>query len=256
LTTVEGEPWSYTGHYGLASNPTWGDFVPFIYQRGGELFQFDDPLTEEAIQWYADLALVHGVMPQPRHVTYGDTCSFFQREKSAMWIGFLGDRNGMGFHHLGAPWGFDWGAVPLPGDRTEATLYRGQGYYITSRTTHVEEAWAWVQYLSGHAGGRALPSRRSIAESSGFRELVGEEVAATALHAVEHLVPRVSAAGELPETLETYARTVESVVNDGERLGVYEPPETPETFARMVESVVNGEITASEAMARLRAGGD
>jgi hypothetical protein len=86
--------------------------------------------------------------------------------------------------------------------------------------------------------------------------LVGEEVAATALHAVEHLVPRVSAAGELPETLETYARTVESVVNDGERLGVYEPPETPETFARMVESVVNGEITASEAMARLRAGGD
>ncbi len=36
VTTVEGEPWSFDGHYGLASNPTWGDFAPFIYQHGGD----------------------------------------------------------------------------------------------------------------------------------------------------------------------------------------------------------------------------
>jgi multiple sugar transport system substrate-binding protein len=252
LTTTEGKAPSYTGHYGLASNPTWGDFVPFIYQHGGELFEFDNALTQEAIQWYADLALIHGVMPRPKDMVNGDTYGLFRREKSAMWIGFLGDRNGQGFHHLGTPWEFDWGIVPLPGDQTEATLYRGQGYYITSRTAHAEEAWVWIQYLSNHAIGRALPARRSVAESSSFRDSVGDQVATAALYAVEHLVPRSIAAGEPPETLETYARTVESIVNDGERTGIDKPPEIPETFARMVESVINGELTAAEAMAILR----
>ncbi len=172
--------------------------------------------------------------------------------RASMWIGFLADRDGMGLHHLGAPWEFDWGVAPMPGDQTEATLYRGQGYYITSHTAHVEQAWAWLQYLSSYPVGRGLPARRSTAESDDFYEMVGDDVAAVALHAVERLVPRVSAGGERPDTLETYARTVESRVNDGERLGVYEPPETPETFALVVESVINGELTPSEAMATLR----
>jgi len=227
LTTVEGEPWNYTGHYGLASHSTWGDIVPFIYQHGGELFQFDDPLTEEAIQWYADLALVHGVMPRPEDVTHGNTYDVFQQEKAAMWIGYLGSRNGrnssMG---MGAPWGFNWGVVPLPGDQTEATMYWGPGYYITSRTAHVEEAWAWIQYLSEQPTGRTLPARRSVAASSGFRESVGDEVAAAALYAVEHLVPPITA-GDVP-------------------------PETLEMYTQLVESVVNGELTAAEAMATLR----
>ncbi len=252
VTTVEGDPWSFDGHYGLASNPTWGDFAPFIYQHGGDLFQFDDVQTEEAIRWYADLALEHGVMLSPRYIIHGDTFGLFQQEKAAMWIGFLGDRDGMGWHHLRAPWEFDWGIAPLPGDQTEATLYRGQGYYITSHSAHVEQAWAWIQYLSSRPVGRGLPARRSTAESSDFREMAGDDVAAVALYAVERIVPRVSADGELPETLETYARTVESVVNDGERRGIFEPPETPEKFALVVESVVNGELTPSEAMAMLR----
>ena len=227
LTTVEGEPWNYTGHYGLASNPAWGDIVPFIYQHGGDLFQFDDPLTEEAIQWYADLALVHGVMPRPQDVTPANTYDMFQQEKAAMWIGYLGWRNGrassMG---MGAPWGFNWGVVPLPGDQTEATQYWGQGYYITSRTAHVEEAWAWIQYLSEQPVGQALPARRSVAESSGFQESVGDEVAAAALYAVEHLV--------LPN------------------IAVGVPQETLEMYTQLVESVINGELTAAEAMATLR----
>lgn len=227
LTTVEGEPWSYTGHYGLASNPTWGDVVLFIYQHGGELFQFDDPLTEEAIQWYADLALVHGVMPRPKDVLYGNTYGMFQEEKAAMWIGYLGSRNGRGSSiGIGGPWRFNWGVVPLPGDQTEATMYWGRGYYITSRTAHVEEAWAWIQYLSSQLIGRALPARRSVAESSGFRESVGDEVATAALYAVEHLMPPITAADVSPEVTEVYAG--------------------------MVESVVNGELTAAEAMATLR----
>jgi ABC-type glycerol-3-phosphate transport system substrate-binding protein len=252
LTTIEGDPWNYTGYYGLVSNPTWGDFVPFIYQHGGELFQFDDPRTEQAVQWYADLALVHHVIPQLKYVTNGDTYNFFQQQRAAMWIGFVGDRDGMGFHHLGAPWNFDWGVVSLPIDQTEATLYRGQGYYITAHTAHIEESWTWIQYLSHHPTGRALPSRRSTAESSDFQELAGEQIATVALHAIEHLVPRTSATDEPPETLEAYAQAVESIVNDGERLGVHRPPEIPEMFASMVESVINGEITASEAMTKLR----
>jgi ABC-type glycerol-3-phosphate transport system substrate-binding protein len=128
---------------------------------------------------------------------------------------------------MGAPWGFNWGVVPLPGDQSEATMYWGQGYYITSRTAHVEEAWAWIQYLSEQSTGRALPARRSVAETSGFRESVGEQVAAAALYAVEHLVPPNNIAGDVPQ-------------------------ETLEMYTQLVESVVNGELTAAEAMATLR----
>ena len=71
-----------------------------------------------------------------------------------------------------------------------------------------------------------LPARRSVAESSGFRESVGDEVAAAALYAVEHLVPPIATVGVPPETLEMYTQ--------------------------LVESVVNGELTAAEAMATLR----
>jgi hypothetical protein len=55
---------------------------------------------------------------------------------------------------------------------------------------------------------------------------VGEQVAAAALYAVEHLMPPITAGDVAPETHEMY---------------------TP-----LVESVVNGELTAAEAMATLR----
>ncbi|MFC1879417.1 ABC transporter substrate-binding protein [Chloroflexota bacterium] len=252
MTTVTGQGRPATGYYGLVSNPRWGDFIPFIYQHGSDIFGWDDPRLAEALQWYADLSRLYGVMPQPKYVDYGDTYGFFREQQAAMWIGFLADRDGWGFHHLAAPWPFEWGAIPLPmGAQTESTLYRGQGYYISARCKNVPAAWSWIQFLSSHPLGKALPARQAIAESDNFRELVGEQVAGAALYAVEYLVPRVSAPGYPPEMLEIYARTVESVVNDGYRMEFYAQPAYPRELSILVEAVITGEMTAKDAIEKI-----
>jgi len=248
LTVTDEEASPDYGYYGLVSNPRWGDYISFIYQHGSDILATDDPRTAEAIQWYADLALIHNVMPDPERVLYGDTYGYFREEKAAMWIGFLADRDGQGFHHLASPWEFEWGLAPLPKDQLEATLYRAQGYYLTAHTKHINESWEWIKFLSSNTSGKGLPARRSIAESSSFYALVGEDVASTGVHAVDHLVPRINESNTPPELLEEYSRTVESIVNDGNRVGFFRQPEFPRFFAIQVESVIKGEITAAEAM--------
>ncbi|MFC2052800.1 ABC transporter substrate-binding protein [Chloroflexota bacterium] len=248
LTVTDEEAGSENGYYGLVSNPRWGDYISFIYQHGSDILATDDPRTAEAIQWYADLTLVHKVMPEPNQVFYGDTYGYFREEKAAMWIGFLADRDGQGFHHLASPWEFKWGLAPLPKDRLEATLYRAQGYYLTAHTKHVNESLEWIKFLSSNTSGKGLPARRSVAESSRFYAMVGEDVASTGLHAVDHLVPRINESNTTPDLLEKYSRTVESVVNDGNRIGFFSQPEFLRLFAIKVESVIKGEITAAEVM--------
>lgn len=253
MTTVSGQVRPTTGYYGLVTNPRWGDVIPFIYQHGGDVFGWDDPRLAEALQWYADLSRVYGVVPQPKYVDYGDTYGFFREQKAAMWIGFMADRDGFGFHHLASPWPFEWGVVPLPGGmEAEGTLYRVQGYYITSHCEHVDEAWAWIQFLSSHPVGKALPARQAIAESENFQALAGEEVADSTLHAVEYLIPRVTAQGYHPEMLEMYAHTVESVVNDGYRIGFFKSPAYARRLSILMEAVMKGEITAVEAVEKLK----
>ena len=251
LTIIEQPAYNAAG-YGLATNPRWGDFVPFIYQHGGDLFDFENPHTAEAIQWYVDLTAVHGVSPLPKHTRFGDIYAIFSVQKAAMWIGFFADRAGMGYHHMSVPWDFEWGVVPLPSDESAASLYRGQGYYVTNYSAHAEEAWLWIRFLTTHPAGKGFPAYRTTAESNAFRELVGDSVSNAGLRAVEHLVPRANTSGVPPETLEIYARTVESVVNDGLRVGFYTAPEIPRAYAVSIEAVISGELTVEEALEKLR----
>ncbi|MCP4517874.1 MAG: extracellular solute-binding protein, partial [Delftia sp.] len=223
LTNVQGQGPERSGHFGLASEPL-PDVVSFIYQHGGQPLDFDDLLTEEALQWYADLSLKHGVMPQAddRWPAQWGTYGLFAVQKAAMMLGFLvqhPDRSN-------AQWHFEWGVAPLPGDQTEAAYtYPGIGYYISAHSPHPQEAWEWIQFLTLHPLGVAIPARRSVAQQE-FRELVGDEVANTALYALEHTTPPIDF-GSVPQ-------------------------EALDDYASLIESVVQGEITAAEAMSTLR----
>jgi ABC-type glycerol-3-phosphate transport system substrate-binding protein len=252
MTTETRQGNGKSGYYGLVSNPRWGDFVPFFYQHGADISNLDDPLLAEAIQWYADLSLVHQVNPHPNLVPDGDTYGFFREQKAAMWIGFLSDRDGLGFHHLANPWSFEWGILPLPrGPYGESTLYRAQGYYISAHCQNVAETWKWIRFLSQHPLEKGLPAHRDIARSDRWRILVGDEVAAAAIHASEHLVPRIASRTYPPDLLEVYARTVESIVNDGNRSGFNTSPPYLRALSLTTESVMLGETTAAEGIIKL-----
>ena len=235
------------GQYGLVTNPRWGDFLPFLYQHGGDIFQTGQ-VMQTAINWYADLVRVHAVVPDPKDILEGDIYAWFAQGKAAMWVGFLADRDGIGYHHLAVDWDFDWGALPLPSDQTEAALYRAQGYYLSAGSKHPQEAILWMRYLSGQITGKGLPCRQEVATSQAYQDAVGVETAAAALHAADHLIPRVVHQTEPAWLIEKYALTVESLVNDGNRSGFYRSPECLRILAVVVDQVMRGEKSTEDAI--------
>jgi multiple sugar transport system substrate-binding protein len=185
LTGGEGD----TRQYGFApSGSGVSEAMAFILQRGASLL--DDPdhptvptfNTQEAVEalnWYADLARLQ-VMP-PLWET-GDPFAYSER----------GDliRSGRVAMWTDSPWpgnpGYDFalGAVPLPGDRREATDFDTWGAYISAYSPYPAQCWDWLVYLSDHLlAGPGIPARRSLAEGGGLTQ--GEDKAAC-LASVDH----------------------------------------------------------------------
>ncbi|HUV91425.1 MAG TPA: extracellular solute-binding protein [Anaerolineae bacterium] len=200
LTTVRtstsvGEGEQQSGHWGFVAHHFEGEVFLFVWQHGGRLLDdplkptrpvFDDPLVPEAIQWYADLGLVHHVMP----IVQWDKVDALSRlptdafalQKAAMMVGGIASRGGDVI-----PWNFAWGAVPLPRDQTRASSLFVQGYFVMARSEHPQEAWALVHSLSKSESEvtSLIPARRAVAESAAFRQRVGTEVAEAALSTLE-----------------------------------------------------------------------
>ena len=236
LTTVEGEGEQQSGHWGFVAHPFTGEVFLFVLQHGGRLLDdplkptrpvFDDPLVPEAIQWYADLGLVHQVMP----IVLSDKVDALSRipadafalQKAAMVMGGTATRSGDII-----PWNFSWGAVPLPRDQTRASLLFVMGYYITARSAHPQEAWTLVHSLSISESEvtSLVPARRAVAESAAFRQRVGTEVAEAALSTLES---------------DTLLWVIDQRFFDWVR-----------GFVTQSCSVARGDITADEMMDRLR----
>jgi len=193
LTTITEGDGERTGHWGFVSHPAFGDLIPFILQHGGAIYDdplaptrpaCDDPLTAEAIQWYADLGLVHGVMPIVQQDKVDELSRFptdaFALQQAAMVMGGIGARGGDII-----PWNFDWGVAPLPRDRTGGSWMALRGYFVAARTDHPRQAWALVRSLA-ESESSLLPARRSMAESETFRQRVGTELVDAALYTLDN----------------------------------------------------------------------
>jgi multiple sugar transport system substrate-binding protein len=164
------------------------DALTFIYQHGGSIFDdlenptrttFDDPLTIEALQWYADLYFRHDVAPTEMQVRQ----SFSRRDsRVGIWIGRVGMWSGMLSEQGGqtgpTAWEMRWGVAPLPRDQQSTTLTLVEGYFISAQTQHPDACWQWISFLSKQMPQRQAPVRKSLAESTDYEELVGPEIAA------------------------------------------------------------------------------
>lgn len=133
---------------------------------------FDDPYTPTqfllaedkaaiaALQWLADLDLVHGVMPplvEPEDET--PAIDRFLTGQAAMQIGGLWQLPAylaQPDHHV------DF--VELPGGAFTANRSDGNCFAVARNTPHVEAAWTFVKFLAGpgHAGATLLAEHQPL----------------------------------------------------------------------------------------------
>lgn len=227
------------GIYGYVTSGTttdldYFDAALFVYQHGGRLFDslqeptrttFDDPLTVEALEWYAGLYHEYDIAPTPEEArkTFGGSQNAFyegmRRGKVGMWIGEFSNRGGEGRR---GEWFVNWGVAPLPQDAQSLTQGTVEGYAIYAQTEHPDACWQWITFLGqqispdGEHPHRLMPVRRSVAESKAYEQLVGEEVAATARASMENLVLiNFAVFIEFEEAMGMFAGAVGEIVDQG-----------------------------------------
>ncbi len=201
--------------------------VPFIYAHGGAIRKDGDyaltgPPAVEAVRWFADLALVYGVMPLPKHLELyepepeegrsvvisssgeGEVAEAQQRwgmigakagvaaqeGDAALWSGMLSERQGSG----GWNWDFEWGIVPWPRDQEEIVVSQAFAYFVSANTPHPEAALRWIDFLTRQPPQlKGIPARRSVAGSElarrAFLEQIGAEAYDACLRTIEEATP-------------------------------------------------------------------
>jgi ABC-type glycerol-3-phosphate transport system substrate-binding protein len=188
--------------YGYAGTPGYQDIYYFIYQHGGSLFNdvisptaptFNDPLTVEAVEFYADLFHLHGVAPNAataRRAFGGNQFAALNAMRTGnigMWTLSISDRGGYGW---GVEWYVNYGMAPLPRDTAQfAPLWVEEGYAISSGTSNPDECWQWINFLTRQINPRLVPTRLSILESQVYGQIVGEDVAEVVSQSLEFAVP-------------------------------------------------------------------
>ncbi len=178
--------------YGFCSEPESGDPLYLAYMAGGRVVDsltdpsrptLDDPANVKAVQWYADLRLKHGVIPDPDAIAKafpnGRLYEAIIRNKCGLWFGQYADQGGR-------TWPMEWESqgVMLPLPRSKAALsYAGvDGYYLLTKSKHRREGWEWMRFLLDRqeAAGTMLPPLKSQVSSTQYAGRVGKDVATVA----------------------------------------------------------------------------
>ena len=213
--------------FSYAPNNAMFDPLAFIYQHGGRIFDdlqnptrttFDDPLTIEALEWYAKLIHEYDVAPTPEQARRafgagGNIQNGVYLGKVGLWTGMLSERGGRG-QLWPAEWNMRWGVAPLPRDEQPATLTMVEGIFISSQTQHADACWQWIAFLSKQNPSRLTPARKSLAESTTYEQRVGGDVAAVARASMENallLSPRLA---EFEQALMVFGQAFDAIINE------------------------------------------
>jgi multiple sugar transport system substrate-binding protein len=198
LTEGEGDAKQY-GYVSDYFEPT--DMLNMLDRLGAKLIDdtadppvltLDDPETIEAVRWYTGLTTEHGVKPVLLTDLLGAAVAAVQQRqalldegRAAMWTNsaFNVEFGGEGER------AYSTGAVPLPvgGGEVGGSGYQtAMGYFISADTPARDACWQWIKFLTEQPYvGKGLPSRTAVAESSAFRQTVGDELTDAYLASIE-----------------------------------------------------------------------
>lgn len=147
-------------------------FLPFLWQAGADLSTLDSPSGVSALQYLVSFVKEGLLSPECLNWTQQDAITQFIAQKAAMCM------NG--------PWNlpatqqgakFSWGVVPLPQGQQPASILGGENWAITVTSSHVKEAWSFVQFSQVLTQLRnyivqddRLPSRKDLASDPAFQQ--------------------------------------------------------------------------------------
>lgn len=226
--TIEGERWGALVFDDTGCEQTFSvnnGLAEGIYSEDALTFQLAEPQGYEAIQWLADLSLVHKVQPERGLVTEANSGNGL----------FLQGRVGMIFRTQGTMAyfrnngiDFNWDVASPPANvdhKTEGSLIC---YAIPTAAQNPEGAWELLKFLGGE------PGSKIFAETGNF--IPSYKASAEAIQAVEGIPP--ANLGLFAEAMD-HQTTVNFTENTENARNVYRP---------QLDLVWNGDSTAEEVL--------
>jgi ABC-type glycerol-3-phosphate transport system substrate-binding protein len=231
--------------YGYTTTPGYQDVYSFIYEHGGRMFNdivlpsapvFNDPLTVEAVEYYADLFHLHRVAPTPeeaRRAFGGTRYAYYEAIRSGsigMWSMPISQRGGLNWPE---EWSGNWAIAPLPMDAVQfSPFWVEEGYAVSAATSNPDECWQWINFLTHEINPRLVPTRQSLLESDAFEQKFGEDAAKVVRQSLEFAVPvSLWQWFSLGNAIDTFNHAIEEVVN-----GELEPQEALDFAQEQAES--------------------
>ncbi|MFN2128907.1 MAG: extracellular solute-binding protein [Anaerolineae bacterium] len=184
------------GVFGYVPHEQQADVIDFIYENGGRIFDdlreptrttFEDPLTIEAVDWYAKLmfereAIATPLQARQAYAVAGYVDTGVAQGRLGMWMGTLAEHGGDAAREAE----IDWGIVPMPRGQVAATFASVQGYSILSDAEFPDACWEWISYLTRQIPLDGVPPRQSAIESEAYAEQAGSDIAAVGRASIEH----------------------------------------------------------------------
>ena len=169
--------------YGLGIEPSLIRLAPFVWSNGGELVDnhdnpsrlaLDTPEAQEALNYFLDLQLEHGVVPPQREELSQESEARFLNGTLGM---YLNSRRVV--PTLRTIEDFTWDVAPLPvaPGGEPVTILHGDAYCMAEASEHKDAVWSFIEFANSEAGqtilaesGRTVPSRTAVASSPAFLE--------------------------------------------------------------------------------------
>lgn len=167
-----------TTKWGFCSSTDYTFFDSVIYSFGGRVISADishcmlnEPEAVQATQFMVDLVLKDQVSPKPGVLKQGLDSAFqtgvVGMEVSGAWV----------MDALKTSSDFSWGIAPIPmGPKGRFVRAWSDSMVIPQQSTHKDEAWKFIQYLTGENGQKLvnlqtrIPVIKSEAESQDWLE--------------------------------------------------------------------------------------